>query len=82
MSATWGPFRIFQHPFGHKTPKIEGGPFGEHFRKSHNAGKKLKGDPLVSPGIACYAEKRKNLFGSVPNRYNLQNFSKILYNFW
>ena len=26
--------------------------------KSHNAGKKLKGDPLVSPSNVCYAKKR------------------------
>ena len=28
-----GPFRIFQHPFCHKTSKIEGGPLGQmiHF---------------------------------------------------
>ena len=31
--------------------------------KSHNAEKKLKGDPLVSPGIVCCAEKRNNSFG-------------------
>ena len=50
-----------------KTSKIEGGPFEEIFlqKKSHNAEKTECGDPLVSPGIACYAEKRKTPFGSV-----------------
>ena len=33
--------------------------------KSRNAEQKLKGDILVSPGIVCYAEKRKNFYGSV-----------------
>ena len=38
--------------------KIEGGPFGEKFfpeKKSHNAEKIERGDPLVSPGMVCYA---------------------------
>ena len=36
--------------------------------KSHNAEKNLNvnGGPLGSPGNVCYAEKRKNHFGSVP----------------
>ena len=37
---------------------------GTSFRKSHNA-KKLKGDPLVSHGIVCYAERR-SFYNSVP----------------
>ena len=49
--------------------KLKGGPFGDFFfeKKSHNAEKKFeRGDPLVSPGNKCYAEKKKNLFGLVP----------------
>ena len=45
-----------------KHQKIEGGPFGENFfeEKSHNASQKLKGRLfLVSPGIVCYAEKKR-----------------------
>ena len=42
---------------------MKGGPFGIFFeKKSHNAEKKLKGDPLVSPGIVCYAEKEVKPF--------------------
>ena len=43
----------------------EGDPLGKKLfqKKSHNAENNWK--PLVSPGIVCYAEKRKNLFGSV-----------------
>ena len=55
-------------------------------KKSRTVPKKnLKGDPLVSSGIVCYAG---NLFGSVPraNRYNLassQNFVELLVElFW
>ena len=48
---------------------IEGGPFRDNFfRKKmfHNAEKTQRWDPLVSPGIICYAGKTKNPFGSVP----------------
>ena len=39
--------------------KLKGGVFGEiFFRKmSHNAEKNERGDPLVSSGMVCYAEK-------------------------
>ena len=30
-------------------------------KKSHNA-KKTNGDPLVSPGFVCYAEKKEKAF--------------------
>ena len=55
-----------------KLQKNEGGPFDE--KKSHNVEKSERGDPLVSPGMVCYAEKKKILFGSVPwaNRNNLK----------
>ena len=48
-----------------KNQKNEGGPFGEFFfeKKSHNAEKNSKGDdPLVFPGIVCYAEKEEKPF--------------------
>ena len=53
--------------------KIEGGPFGENFfpeKKSRNAEKTERSDPLVSSGIVCYVA---NPFGPVPwaNGYNL-----------
>ena len=40
------------------------GPFGDFFsKKSRTMPKKTeKGDPLVSPGIVCYAEKEEKLF--------------------
>ena len=45
--------------------KIEGGPFGEKM-KSFTMPKKLKLktklNPLVSPGIVCYAEKEEKPF--------------------
>ena len=48
-----GTLSHFQHP------KYGRGSFGEKnfSKKSHNAEKNCKGDPLVSPGIVCYAEK-------------------------
>ena len=67
MRQGGGPFEIF-HPLCRKSSKkIEGRPFGEKnvFEKSLNP-KKIEGGPLVSPGIVCFAERRKNLFGSVP----------------
>ena len=47
--------------------KLKGNTFGEFFskKKSHNAEKTEREDPLVSPGMVCSAEKEKNLFGSV-----------------
>ena len=36
--------------------KLKGALWGFCFEKSLNA-KKLKGEPLVSPGMVCYAEK-------------------------
>ena len=42
--------------------KIGGGTLWEIFfeKKSHNAEKTERGDPLVSPGIVCYTEKKEN----------------------
>ena len=45
---------------------VKGGPFvRENFLKVSQCRKKLKGDPLVSPGIVSYAEKEETRFGSV-----------------
>ena len=60
-----GPFGIFQHPFRRKTSKkCRGDPLGKKCskKKSRSAEKKLKGDPLVSPGMVCYAEKQEKPF--------------------
>ena len=58
-----GPFVIFQHPFCRKTAnKLNEGPFGEIFfpKKVLQCQKKIgKGDPLVSPGMVCYAGKQE-----------------------
>ena len=44
-----------------KHKKFEGGPFGKNMfqKKSHNA---EETDPLVSPGMVCYAEKEEKPF--------------------
>ena len=60
-----GPFGFFQHPFCRKTvKKTEGGTlWGKKiFRKKVTMPKKLKGDPLVSPGMVCYARKQEKFF--------------------
>ena len=44
---------------------MKGGPFGEkNFskKKSRSAEKNERGDPLVSPGMVCYAEKQEKTF--------------------
>ena len=56
---------IFQHPFCRKTAKkLKGDPLRKKNsgKKSHSAEKKWKGDPLVSPGMVCYAVKQEKLF--------------------
>ena len=43
--------------------------------------KKLNGDPLVSSGIVCYAEKRNNFYSSIPRpmvKFDTLNFRRIL----
>ena len=61
-----GPFGIFQHPFCRKTSKkCRGDPLGKNFffeKKSRSAEKSERGEPLVSPGMVCYAEKQEKLF--------------------
>ena len=71
-----GPFEVFQHPFCRKKipeknvsqcrKKMKGGPFVEKFsEKSLTVPKKIeRGDPLVSPGMVCYAEKQLKPFWS------------------
>ena len=64
-----GPFEVFQHLFCRKTSKNAGGTlWGTNFfsKKSLAVPKKNERvEPLVSPGMLCYAENMKNLFGSV-----------------
>ena len=59
-----GPFGIFQNPFCRKTSKIEGDTLRGNFFsiKVSKAKKTERGDPLVSPGIVCYAEKENKPF--------------------
>ena len=73
----------FSTPILSQNKKNEGDPLVEKiFEKGPPVAKKTeREDPLVSPGIVCYAEK--NLFGSVPwvNRYNLnfcRTFGRII----
>ena len=43
--------------------KLKVDPLGIVFcQKSHNAEKTQRRDPLVSPGIVCYAEKKEKPF--------------------
>ena len=44
--------------------KMQGGPFGEIFfeKKSRSVEKNEWGEPLVSPGTVCYAEKQEKPF--------------------
>ena len=56
---------VFNIHFVAKLQKIEGGPFGEIFfpEKSLTMPKKTeRGDPLISPGIVCYAGKQEKPF--------------------
>ena len=60
------PLRLFNIHSVAEHQKIEGGPFGENFRKKVTMPTKSeREDPLVSPGTVCFAEKQKNLFGAV-----------------
>ena len=60
------PFGGFQHPFCRKTSKkMQGDPLGKNFfpeKKSQNAEKTERGNPLVSPGMVCYAGKQEKPF--------------------
>ena len=61
-----GPLGVFNIHFVAKLKtKLKGGPFGESLfpKKVSQCRKKLKaGDPLFSPGIVCYAEKKGKSF--------------------
>ena len=62
-----GTLRDFSSILSQMTEKLKGDTLGNFFeKKSRNAEKNWIGDPLVSPGIVCYAEKERNLSGSVP----------------
>ena len=82
----WAPYLRLKN--NKRTSKCQSiGEFGTFYEKKKlkksltmPKEKNLKGDPLVSSGIVCYAG---NLIGSVPwaNRYNLpssQNFVELL----
>ena len=61
-----GPFGIFQQPFCRKTSKkMQGGTlWGKFFSRKKSLAvpkKNESGDPLVSPGMVCYAEKQEKL---------------------
>ena len=57
-----GPFGTFQHDFCRQaSKKLKADHLRKKFfgKKSHNAEKKQKGDPLVSPSTVYYAEKQE-----------------------
>ena len=59
------PLAVFNIHFVAKHQKTEGGTFwGKFFsgKKSHNDEKTERADPLVSPGMVCYAGKQEKLF--------------------
>ena len=59
------PLEVFNIHFVAKHQKIKGGTLWEKIffrKKSHNAEKTERGDPLVSPGMVCYAEKQEKPF--------------------
>ena len=61
--------------------KLKGDPLRkEIFEKRLTRPKNRKGDPLISPGFACHAEKRENLFGSVPWAKWFKFYFKLLQN--
>ena len=58
----WTLWESFNIHFVAKHQKIEGGTlWGKNFsgKKLSLCRKKLKGDPLVSPGMVCYAGKQE-----------------------
>ena len=53
------------HSDAKQQKKLKGDPLGKQFfleKKSRSAQKNEKGDPLVSPGMVCYAEKQEKPF--------------------
>ena len=63
MTKKREPLWIFNiHSVTKLRKKVKGRPFGDKFfstKMSHNAEKTQRWEPLVSPGIVCYAEKVK-----------------------
>ena len=53
------PLGVFNIHFVAKHQKLKGGPFGEIFFPEK---KTERGDPLVSPGMVCYAGKQEKPF--------------------
>ena len=61
-----GALSDFKHPLLQNIKKLKGGPLGDFFGKKVTMPKKnLNGNPLVSPGIVCYREKKENIHDSV-----------------
>ena len=58
------PLGFFNIHSAAKQQKNEGGPLGKKFfRKVSQCRKKIeRGDPLVSPGMVCYAGKQEKPF--------------------
>ena len=56
------------------------------FEKTHNAGKTVRVDPQVSPGIVCYAEKDEKpiLFNSLSQmiRFGTIKFRRTFKNYF
>ena len=50
------------HSVAKHQKKCKGTFWGKKFRKSLAVPKKMKGEPLVSPGIVCHAEKQDKPF--------------------
>ena len=58
-----GPFEVFHHPLSQNMKKLKKKQKFLFSGKNLTMPKKTeKGDPLVSPGMVCYAEKQEKLF--------------------
>ena len=60
------PLVFFEQPLCRKTSKKEGGFIEKKKKKKSHSAEKIWKDPLVSPGIVSYAEKKNNIYISVP----------------
>ena len=60
----WGPFYEKIEKTSHNAKKIEGDPLGIFFfvKNVPQCRKTQMWDPLISPGIVCYAEKKEKHF--------------------
>ena len=60
------PLRVFNiNSAAKQQKKSKGDPLGKNFfpeKKSHKAEKTERGDPLVLPGMVCYAGKQEKNF--------------------